>query len=90
MRVENRASVAHAAEGSRAYAVASARSVRRVSCRPRLRGKKKRLCGRAAHRTLGLHYALFARHAGSHDAHKATARRLMRALGKSLRRAPTP
>ena len=28
-----------------------------------------------------------ARHAGSHDAHKATARTLMRKLGKSLRRA---
>jgi len=31
-----------------------------------------------------------ARHAGSHDAHKATAYTLMRALGKSLWRAPTP
>jgi hypothetical protein len=40
---------------------------------------------------LGLRYALFARHARSHDAQKATARALMRALGKSLRRcAHTP
>jgi hypothetical protein len=57
-------------------------------CRPRLRGEK-RLCGRAAHRTLDLRYVLFARHAGSRGAHKATARTLLRALGKSLRRAPT-
>ena len=48
---------------------------------------------RASHRMLGLAWL-----AGSHDAHKATARTLMRtlgkslrrALGKSLRRAPTP
>jgi hypothetical protein len=44
----------------------------------------------AVERTLGLRYALFARHAGSHDAHQATKRTLMRTLGKSLRRAPTP
>jgi hypothetical protein len=39
---------------------------------------------------LGLRYALFARHAGSNDAHKVTARTLMRKLGKIPRRAPTP
>jgi hypothetical protein len=51
---------------------------------------KELCCGQAAHHTHCLSYALFARHAGSRDANKATARTLMRALGKSFRRAPTP
>jgi hypothetical protein len=75
-RADNRASVA--------YAAASARSVRRSFLSPEASWYTT-FRGRAAHRMLGL-----ARHAGSNDAHKATARTLMRTLGKSLRRAPTP
>jgi hypothetical protein len=90
MRVDNRARLAYAAASTFARTPQPPRvAYAAASCRPRLRGKK-RWCGRAAHRTLGLQYALFALHAGSHDAHKATARTLMRALGESLRCAPTP
>jgi hypothetical protein len=90
MRVDNRASVAYSAASTSARTPRPPRvAYAEASCRPRPCGKKH-FCGRAAHRTLGLRYALFARRAGSHDAHKATARTLMRKLGKSLRRAPTP
>jgi hypothetical protein len=90
MRVDDRASVAYAAASTSARTLRPSRvAYAEASCRPRLRGKKPS-CGRAAHHTLGLRYALFARHAGSHDTHEATARTLMRALRRSLRRAPTP
>jgi hypothetical protein len=91
MRVENRASVAYAAASTSARTPRPPRvAYAEASCRPGLRGKKRR-CGRAAHRTLGLRYALFARHAGSHDAHKATARTLMRTLvGKVFGACPHP
>jgi len=84
-RADNRASVAYAAASTFAHTPRPPREAyAEASCRPRLRGKKT-FRGRAAHGVLGL-----ARHAGSNDAHKATARTLMRALGKSLRRAPKP
>jgi hypothetical protein len=60
-----------------AYAAASARTPRPPS-------------GWASHRTLGLRYAPFARHAGSHHAQMASVRTLMNTLGKSLQRAPIP
>ena len=83
-RADDRASVAHAAASTFARTPRPPRvAYAEASCRPRLLGKNT-FRGRASHRMLGL-----ARHAGSHDAHKATARTLMRALGKSLRRAPT-
>ena len=69
MRVENRASVACAAASTSARTPRPPRvAYAEASCRPRLRGKK-RFCGRAAHRALGLRYALFARQADSNDAH---------------------
>jgi hypothetical protein len=89
IRVDNRASVAYAAASTSARTPRPSRVAYVVdSCRPRLRCKKCRC--EAAHRTLGLRYALFARHAESHDAQKTTARTLMRTLGKSLRHAPKP
>jgi hypothetical protein len=84
-RADNRASVAFAAASTFARTPRPPRvPYAEASCRPRLRGKKT-FRSRASHRMLNL-----ARHAGSHDAHKATGRTLMRTLGKSLRRAPTP
>ena len=81
-RADNRASVAFAAASTFARTPRPPRvAYAEASCRPRLRGKKT-FRSRASHRMLGL-----ARLAGSHDAHKATARTLMRTLGKSLRRA---
>jgi hypothetical protein len=84
-RADNSASVAYAAALTFERTPRPSRVAHvEASCRPRLRGKKS-FRGRASHRMLGL-----ARHAGSHDAHKATARTLMCTLGKSLRHAPTP
>jgi hypothetical protein len=61
---------------------------------PRLKNfldlKKLTFWGRAAHRMLSLRHELFAWHARSHDPQNATARTLMRTLGKILRRASTP
>jgi hypothetical protein len=90
MRAGNRASVAYAGASTSARTSRPPRvAYAEASCRPRICGKN-RFCGRAAHRMLGLRYALFARNARSYDAQKATACTLMRTLGKSLRRAPTP
>jgi hypothetical protein len=84
-RAENLASVLYAAASTFARTPRPPRvAYAEASCRPRLRGKKT-FKGRASHRILGL-----ARNAGSHDAHKAIARTLMRTLGKILRRAFKP
>jgi hypothetical protein len=84
-RADNRASVAYAAASTFARAPKPPRVPYAEAFLSPDASWLKTFRGRAAHRMLGL-----ARHAGSHDAHKATARTLMRALGKSLRRAPTP
>ena len=84
-RADNRASEAFAAASTFARTPRPPRvAYAEASCRPSF-VVKKTIRSRASHRMLGL-----ARLAGSHDAHKATASTLMRTLGKSLRRAPTP
>ena len=87
-RADNRASVAFAAASAFARTPRPPRvAYAEASCRPRLRGKKRL--------EVGLRIACLAWLGTlAHMMHtrrcQATARTLMRTLGKSLRRAPTP